>query len=395
MLRKEYIIQTFTVMRANKLRASLSMLGIIIGVFVVVVLLAIGEGTKTDISKNFESMGANLITLRGGGSSNVRFQPAQNSDSLDEYLVEFLKKIDGIQTISPTTTTSKQLIYNTNNTRWNIIWVLPTYQQMKNLTVSDWFFFNEDDVRENTMVAVIGKTIYDTLFSGEDAIGKDIKAENKIITVLGVFADNSAVNNAIVIPLTTAQNKIIGTSTYSSIDMTVQDTDTMDTMKKIIEDSLVSYFHVATIEEAPVQISNIAEILSSIQSVMAMMTAFLASIAAISLLVGWIGVMNIMLVSVTERTKEIGIRKAIGAMYKDILLQFLTESVFISVFAWLIGVGLSFGTVYIINKFITATITVNSVVIAFFSAVSIWIIFGILPASKAAKLKPIDALRYE
>lgn len=396
---KEYIHWYFVSMRENKLRTWLSMLWIIIWVFSVIVLLAIWEWTQQDIVDKFNSMWANLITISAGWWSrqyDVRATSTQSTDILDDSLVEYLGTLDGIEKISPYVSTRQQVVYGTYNTNASIVWVTPIYKELKNLELSMWKFITEEDDNEMTMNAVIWYELSNSMFwTWVDPTWKDIDLENSILTVVWVLEDNSNYNTNIFIPLTTAQLKIIWTHYYNTIDVWVEEWYDITEFKDYINSELLDYFDITDSSDAPFSVRTLSEILESVSEVTDMMKALLAWIAAISLLVGWIWVMNIMLVSVTERTREIWIRKAIWARRKDILQQFLTEAVILSFIAGMIWIWLSFVATAIINNFTTAIITLQSVLIWSVSAITIWIVFGILPASKAAKLKPIDALRYE
>lgn len=396
---KEYIHWYFVSMRENKLRTWLSMLWIIIWVFSVIVLLAIWEWTQQDIVNKFNSMWANLITISAGWWSrqyDVRATSTQSTDILDDSLVEYLGTLDGIEKISPYVSTRQQVVYGTYNTNASIVWVTPIYKELKNLELSMWKFITEEDDTEMTMNAVIWYELANSMFwTWVDPIWKDIDLENSILTVVWILEDNSNYNTNIFIPLTTAQLKIIWTHYYNTIDVWVEEWYDITEFKDYINSELLDYFDITDSDSAPFSVRTLSEILESVSEVTDMMKALLAWIAAISLLVGWIWVMNIMLVSVTERTREIWIRKAIWARRKYILQQFLTEAVILSFIAGVIWIWLSFIATAIINNFTTAIITLQSVLIWSVSAITIWIVFGILPASKAAKLKPIDALRYE
>lgn len=398
MIIKEHIIGALSSIASNKLRAGLSMLGIVIGVFSIIVMLAIGEGTTSKIVSQLSSMGADLITVTPGSrnQSNVRWSAGGSSPNLiDDQFLEFVRGIQGVKEISPTVSTSKQLIYKTYNTNAQILGVSGTYQILKNITLQNGRFIDETDVKKVNDSIVLGATLATSAFGTEDPIGKEIKLQNSIFTVIGVLTDNSQTNNRVFLPISTVMLKILGTHYYSSIDIQVTDASQIANMKNFITTELNRYLKVTDATVEKFTINSLSEVVSSLESVSATMSMLLWGIAAISLLVWGIGVMNIMLVSVTERTKEIGIRKAIWATKQDILMQFLVESIIISIFAWFIGIGWSFLIVYLISQFMTAIITTNSVIIAFVSVACIGVFFGILPASKASKLRPIDALRHE
>lgn len=397
----EYLSSAITALLSNKLRSALSMLGIIIWVFSIITMLAIWEGTSASIVDRFNSMWANLITVSPGRSNSSQVGTIQwwwsTKDLIDDEFVNFIANIPGVKRVSPTVTTSKQFIYWSYNTNANIVGVENLYLEIKWISISNGRFINADDISQNKKVAVIGNTIVTDAFgSGTiDPIGQEIKLENGIYTIIWTLQDNSQANRRVFLPITTVMNKIIWTHYYSSVDVEVDDPTKTDVYQSYINDELLKYTKTTDPNDAPFSISSMSEMLSSITAVTGTMTMFLAGIATISLLVGWIWVMNIMLVSVIERTREIWIRKAIWATKTDILMQFLIESLIISIVAGLIWIALSFSIVNAIKNILTAVITTKSIFLAFWSVVMIWIIFGILPARKAAGLKPIDALRFE
>ncbi|MCX6823563.1 MAG: ABC transporter permease [candidate division SR1 bacterium] len=400
---KEHIQNAVTDLSRNKLRTGLSMLGIIIGVVSVVVLLAIGNGTQKNIVNQIQSLGTNLLTispggrnqsLRGGGGA------AGTTATLDADMIQYIQKnISNIGTIAPSVNGRQSVVYSTFNTSTTVNGVTPEYLTVRNLKVQNGSFITNDDIDNLTKIAVLGNAMAGDIFgSGAfavDPIGKTIKMGNVVMTVVGVLAANATADDAIFIPLTTAQTRILGSRNYSSISISAIDTTIVDQTKTDLETSLKTYLGLKPTATANFTVQSQSDMITTVSSITGMLTALLAGIAAISLLVGGIGVMNIMLVSVTERIKEIGIRKAIGAHRKDILMQFLTESVTLSLMGGLIGIALSFMIVFVINKLMMAIISLDAVLLAFFSAVSIGIVFGILPANNAAKLKPIEALRYE
>lgn len=402
MILKEHIIWAISSIVNNKMRSSLSMLWIIIWVFSIIVMMALWQWTTSSVVSKFSSMWANLITVSAwwSNSSKIWWVFTSNSSNLvtDEFL-DFVKQIDWVKNVSPTVTANKQFIYWTYNTKASIVWVKSIYKKLKNLTVSNWSFITDDDVKKSKKVVVIWYTIASSAFwswsSVVDPIWKEIKLEEWIYTVVWVLSDNSTSNNKIYVPITTVMSKILWTHYYSSIDIEIENTDEVATMKTVIDDEIAKYLKLWADDDKTYSVSTMSEMLSSISEMTSTLTMFLAWIAAISLIVWWIWVMNIMLVSVTERTREIWIRKALWAMKSDIMTQFLIEALFISVIAWLIWIWLSILTVKIISNYITAVITTSSITWSFTSVVMIGIIFWLLPASKASNLKPIDALRYE
>ncbi len=361
-------------------------------------MLAIWEWTQKDIVDKFNSMWANLVTISQwwGNRTDVRATSTQSTDILDDSLVEYLKTLDGIEKISPYVSTRQQVVYGTYNTNASIVWITPVYKDLKTLELEIGNFITQEDNDKMTMNAVIWHELYINMFgTWSDPIWKDIDLENTVLTVIWVLKDNSNYNTNIFVPLNTAQLKIIWTHYYNTIDLWIKAWFDITEFKNYVNSELLKYFKITDSENAPFSVRTLSEILASVSQITDIMKMLLAWIAAISLVVWWIWVMNIMLVSVTERTREIWIRKAIWARRKDILQQFLTEAVILSFLAGMIWIWLSFVATSIINNFMTTIITLKSVLVWSLSAISIWIVFWILPASKAAKLRPIDALRYE
>jgi len=393
---KSHFMNARSDINRNKMRTWLSMLGIIIGVFSVIVMLAIWNGTEQDILEKVNSMGTNVLTVSAGGNSRIGGNSSSTSAILDENILKYIEQnISNINKIAPSINWNKQVIYESVNTNANIKWVTPDYLIVKNLEMLEWAFVTNNDLDSMNKIAILWYEIAGDLFWTEDPIWKDIKMENIITTVVGVLDENMAADNTIFVPLTTAQIRILWTRNYSSIELSAEDVDIVDQTKTSLEVGLANFLGEDIDDDSSLSVSSQEDMVEMIWDITWMMSAFLWWIAAISLLVGWIWVMNIMLVSVTERIKEIWIRKAIWATKKDILSQFLAESILLSLMWWIIGIALSFIIVFLINKVMTAIIWIDAVIIAFISAVTIGIVFWILPAKNAANLKPIDALRFE
>jgi len=400
---RDHVKNAINSLTANKLRSWLSSLGIIIGILSVVVLIAIGEWATQSILSNVESLGTNLLTVTPGGTSqtNVRTTSSKSSTNvltMDE--VDLIKKMDNIKAVSPEMSTRKQVIYRDNNMNASIYGVTSAYTTVRNSTVEFGSFISDSNVANIDKVAVLWATTASTLFGTDNPIGKDINIENHIFTVIGVMKSKwtqsfGNADSTVFIPLTSAQQRLMGTKYLWSIGISVASTDVIDSVKAEMTNMLLKHFNITNADEANFTVSSLADALSTINQITGTMKLFLWAIAAISLVVGGIGVMNIMLVSVTERTREIGIRKAIGAQMKDIILQFLGESIALCVLGGIIGIGLSYLIIRAIHSLVQWVITINSILMAFGCATAVGIWFGIYPAYQAAKLKPIDALRYE
>ncbi|NRH21142.1 FtsX-like permease family protein [Candidatus Gracilibacteria bacterium] len=386
-------------MLASKMRAGLSSLGIIIGVFSVVVLLAIGQGATDSILGKINSLGTNLLTISPGAknSGNVRTIGGGNRNVFLMEHSDLIGKISGVANVAPIISGSKQVVYGSANTNANIYGVTPSYETVKNVTIEQGTFVTENNYKMRDKIAVIGPTVVSNLFPDGDALGKTIRIGTTLFTVVGITKTSGMNDNLIYIPISTAQITISGTPYLSSIYVSVANADLMDSVQIDIQEKLLKSLGKTT-DTMNFQIQNQADMLDTANSITTMLKAFLGGVAAISLIVGGIGVMNILLVTVSERTKEIGIRKAIGAKNSDIIEQFLVESVILTVSGGIMGILLSYGIVGLVNYFVTsisASITTFHILLALSFSVGIGLFFGIYPAYKAAKMRPIDALRSE
>lgn len=392
-------------MFANKMRAGLSSLGIIIGVFSVVVLLAVWQWATSKIVEQVSSLGTNLLTVRPGwqNSWDVRRSTTNNQKIFNIDHIEIIWKIDHVAGVSPLVSISSQVIYSANNTNATINGVLPVYEKVNNAVVVSWIFITEKANNDRDKVAVIGSTVVTNLFGTMDPLGKTIRIGKTLFTVVWVLKEKwtsiGSTDNAIFIPLSTAQISLLGSNSISTISVMVDSEENMEIAKTAITEKLLSVFKITDPEKATFTVSSQAETLDTLSTITNTLKIFLWGIAAISLFVWGIWVMNILLVTVSERTKEIGIRKAIGAKSRDIIEQFLVESVLLTLFGGIIGILLSYGIVWLINTFFAASITAKisswQILLALSFSIGTGLFFGIFPAYKAAKMKPIDALRSE
>ena len=414
---KRWLEQLFTAWegaRTHKLRSSLTILGIVIGVAAVISLMSIGRGTQAQILSNIESLGSNLITVTPGMSFERGgvMRPIGSTTTLTlEDAQAIAEQVPYVTAVAPYSSSSQQLIFEINNMNAQVIGVTPAYQEAYNLETSEGAFISEYNYQSGAKVAVIGANVEEELFSGVSPIGQQIRMGSRIVTVMGVLESKGtsmmgSTDDAILIPLSTLQQTVsqqrtsTGEYLISSIAIAVSDQGQADYVVSEVTDLLRSRHRVASGEDDDFSIRSVEELVSAVSETTETMTLFLGAIAGIALLVGGIGVMNIMLVSVVERTREIGIRKALGARECDIWGQFLAESAFLSFSGGLIGLGVGWGLFKLISATeimgsITTVVSSDIVILALAVSVGIGVLFGFLPARRAARLNPIEALRYE
>jgi putative ABC transport system permease protein len=395
-------------MGANRLRTFLTMLGMVIGVSAVVLMMAIGQGAQQAIKKSIDSMGSNLFIVLSGSSNSMGTRTGSgNAASLNINDAYAVADLTDVLMVAPINTGNAQIVYSGNNWNTSVIGTTPNYFNIRNWNVDEGYAFTDSDIRSATRVALIGKTVAENLFSDEiDPVGKTIRIKNNPFIILGVLErkgqslDGRDQDDTVIVPITTAQRKVFGNQIPGSVRMVMAQAKSEKVMS-IAEDSINGLLrqrhNIRESMDNDFSVRNLTAMANTAAETTKTMSMLLGAIASISLLVGGIGIMNIMLVSVTERTREIGIRMAIGAREKDILLQFLLEACAISIVGCMIGVLLGIGGAYMIEKAFGLEIVVstNSILLAFSVAASVGVFFGFYPASKAAKLNPIEALRYQ
>lgn len=402
---KESFLTALAALVANKLRALLTMLGIIIGVAAVITMIAIGEGAQKAVIDRIQSMGTNLLFIsagaqRGGGVTVIQFGTSvrlKNSDA--NVLVE---KVEAVEAVVPEFNRQAQVKYLNRNWNTRIIGTVPEYGEVRSFNAAFGRYFTHAEQEGVAKVCVIGQTVVDNLFPDSDPLGQTIRISGESFEVVGVLESKGQSgfqnpDDQIIVPLSTAQRRIFGVDYLSQITAKVLDDKKMDEAFLDIERVLRREHKLREDQDNDFTIRNQSDIIQTFQETQQTFTFLLAGIAAVSLLVGGIGIMNIMIVSVTERTKEIGVRKAIGARQKDIMWQFLIESVVMSVVGGCLGIGLGVLASYLITTYgnLTPIISVNSIILSFLFASFVGVFFGIYPAWKAAVSNVIDALRYE
>lgn len=401
---KESFLMAWASLIANKLRSLLTMLGIIIGVAAVIALVSIGKGVKQDIEDSISSLGSNLLVVLPGAPRTPGARSSQGSmKSLKISDYEAIAKLEGVKAASPMTNGSYVVIYQNKNWTTSVAGVNSNFQDVNNWTMTSGRFFSDKNVQNRERVAVVGQTVVKNLFADEDPVGKEIRVKNIPFRVIGVLKSkgNGTMGNdqddTVLIPYTTSMERVEGIDYLRRVYVVAKDDGGIDRLQADIENLLRVRHNIKDTNLDDFNIQNMKSIMETVAQTTGTFTLFLGAVAAISLVVGGIGIMNIMLVSVTERTREIGVRKALGATYSVIVTQFLIEAVVISLMGGFIGIAFGIGASKVIGMVsgMSTIVSVPTIIMSFAFSMAIGLIFGIYPARKAAKLNPIDALHYE
>ena len=399
---------------ANRLRSSLTVLGLVIGIAAVIALMSIGRGAEATVTSYIEDLGTNLIFVQpeANMSDGVRGATGTGSTLTINDAKSLMDSIltPAISMVAPEKSTGAQVVARGENLNSRILGVTPEYEQVRNFSVSQGLFITEQHIQNRSLVAVLGNTVKDTLFGESNPIGQRILVKGKPFTVIGVLESLGGTfqglqDELIVVPITTVQYRLSGSRTTEG-QQTVQQINVQIGQGQNIEEAKTQIRRVLRIEhqlngEDDFSLTSQEEVIDAFSGIIGTFTLFLGAVAAISLVVGGIGVMNIMLVSVTERTREIGIRKAIGATRNDILLQFLMESGLLTLVGGAVGVLLGWGLAKVFSQIefnerkIETLVSGDIIVLALTVSVAIGLFFGIYPATRAAKLDPIEALRHQ
>ncbi|OGO70323.1 MAG: hypothetical protein A2Z49_00060 [Chloroflexi bacterium RBG_19FT_COMBO_56_12] len=406
-------IEALESLNANKMRSMLTVLGIVIGVAAVIAMISIGRGAQASIASRIESMGTNLVYISPGSTSEGGVQTVAGSAgtlTLDD--AEALADLPNVVAVSSQTSNFAQVVYQSQNTRTRLMGVTPDYETVGSLTLEDGVFISADDQKARSLVVVLGSSVADDLFGGTGGVvGQKVRLNGQPYEVIGVLASKGGTgfmnqDDQVFIPLSTALYRLVGgfrfrgSSVISQITVKASSPDVVD---QVVNDvTLLMRERHGTIEGADdFTVTSQEATIDAATQVADTMTIFLGGIAGISLAVGGIGIMNIMLTTVTERTHEIGLRKAVGAKRRDILLQFLVESVVLSLAGGLIGAAFGWGTARLMGQIefsgstITPVVGLDSVLLATLFSMAVGLFFGIYPATRASRLQPVEALRYE
>ncbi|MCX6782575.1 MAG: ABC transporter permease [Candidatus Levybacteria bacterium] len=403
----EIIIEAIGTLTINKLRTGLATLGIVIGIGSVIALISLGQASSQAIQSQIQSLGSNLLTVQPSGQNQGGVRGAAGEGQTltleDANAIKTSSQITTIQNVSPEYSSRTQVTTGKTNTNTQVIGVTSTYADVRKVKIESGNFINETQVNSMAKVAVVGPTVVTDLF-GENTnpIGQTIRISGQTFTIIGITASRGGTgfqnqDDIVWIPISTAQKQLFGASHVTSIALEAKSADVMVDAQNQVGYLLLARHKLSDPAKKDFSIFNQQDLLNTVNQTTGTFTTLLAGVAAISLLVGGIGIMNIMLVTVTERTREIGLRKALGAKKKTIITQFLVESIILTFVGGIIGIGTGILASYIISSITSSpfVISPNSMLLAFVVSAGIGILFGWYPAQKAANLQPIEALRYE
>jgi putative ABC transport system permease protein len=399
----------FNALRINKLRSALTMLGIIIGVAAVIAMVAVGSGAQARIQQQIASIGSNVIIVLSGSitSSGIRLGSGFAQTLTEDDARIIARDCSGVQLAAPVSRGGVQVVYGNNNWATQLVGTTPDFLQIRDLQVEDGQAFTNGDVDAAAKVALLGKTVIDNLFSGEDPVGKVIRIKSVPFTVAGTLVPKGQSpmgqdqDDVILVPISTAKKKVIGSSQANAAAVGQIIVQAREGMTQEAQDEMTVLLrqrhHIQSNQDDDFTIRNMEEVFKAQETSAEVMSMLLAAIASVSLIVGGIGIMNIMLVSVTERTREIGLRLAVGAKTKDILSQFLIEAVTLAVVGGSIGIAAGLAASTLISYFAgwSTLVSAGSILLGFVFSALVGVSFGYYPARKAAFMDPIDALRYE
>ncbi len=399
--------EAFRALGINRLRTALTMLGMIIGVLAVVLMLAVGQGAQSSVNRSVASMGSNMLVVMSGSTSAGGLRMgAGSTPTLTMADGEAMAKLASVKYMAPSFPGNAQAVYGVNNWGTSIMGVTPEFFAVREWEIEEGEIFTDADIRAQSRAAVLGKTVVTNLFGDESPIGKTIRIKNNPFTVVGVLQakgqslDGRDQDDTILVPITTAQNKLFGNrfpGTVRFISIQAQTADRMSEAEAEITQLLRQRHRIQPGAEDDFSVRNLTAVAEAASGTARALSLMLGAIGSISLVVGGIGIMNIMLVSVTERTREIGIRLAIGARKRDILLQFLIEALMICVVGGLLGVALGAAGALLVSSMLNMEVQLNvsAMLLAFGVAATTGIFFGFYPAHRAANLRPVEALRHE
>lgn len=408
MMIADFFEEVYLGISSNKVRSGLTILGIVIGIASVIAMLSIGQGAKAQIQANIQSIGSNLLLVTPGAQRGVGAGVSAGRGSAQTLTNDDAKAIkatvSNIQALAPESARRYQVAAKGKNTNTQVTGTEPPYLQIRNLTMAEGSFISDTDVNSRTKVAVLGPTTRDDLFGTDaaDAVGQQVRVNGIAFTVVGITAAKggsgfSNQDDAIYIPISTMQTFLSGGEYLGTISIQAANQEAMSQVQQDVTSVLLDRHHLASAEQADFTVLNQSDLVSAASSVTDTFTVLLASIAGISLLVGGIGIMNMMLTTVTERTREIGLRQAIGAEKAEIVGQFLGEAILLTLMGGALGVLIGYAVVALIKQItqIQTVVSTTSVLLAFGVSAAIGLIFGFYPAKRASELNPIQALRYE